>query len=260
MDNKKLITSAGHLDTALRVMEGFMKAFAIVFAVFFVLVKLFGEKMAAGTFSLDLDYVKLHLAQTWGGMPSGLVRNQIEVILIVGLIGCIFLRYGIGFLRRILAPMKEGRPFDAEVPVCPGQQDKLAGRIAGKSSFANEHLPLFNDIGEVEFGIAEGAISYHSLIRLRNPDFGHPERPHGDPTKRTIETTAGRVIFNAIFPEDMGFWNDKVTKSTVGNLILDCHRVAGHDVAVKLIDDLKNLGYNYVTVSGASISGYNIWF
>ena len=135
----------------------------------------------------------------------------------------------------------------------PGQQDKLAGRIAGKVNLSQEHLPLFNDIGEVEFGIAEGVISYHSIIRLRNPDFGHPERPHGDPTKRTIETTAGRVIFNAIFPESMGFWNDKVTKSTVGNLILDCHRVAGHDVAVKLIDDLKNLGYNYVTVSGASM-------
>ncbi|MDO4366960.1 MAG: DNA-directed RNA polymerase subunit beta', partial [bacterium] len=61
------------------------------------------------------------------------------------------------------------------------------------------------------------------------------------------------MIFNAIFPEAMGFWNDKVTKSTIGNLILDCHRVAGHDTAVKLIDDLKNLGYNYVTVSGASM-------
>ena len=56
--------------------------------------------------------------EAYGGMPSGLVRSQIEVILIAGLIGCIFLRYGIGFLRRILAPMKEGRPFDAEVPVC----------------------------------------------------------------------------------------------------------------------------------------------
>jgi DNA-directed RNA polymerase subunit beta' len=51
----------------------------------------------------------------------------------------------------------------------------------------------------------------------------------------------------------MGYYNDKVTKSTIGNLILDCHRVAGHDVTVKLIDDLKNLGYNYVTVSGASM-------
>jgi len=135
----------------------------------------------------------------------------------------------------------------------PGQQDKLAGRIAGKTPFGKEHLPLFNDIGEVEFGIAEKAISYHSRIRFRNPDFGTTGRPHGDPSKRVIETTAGRVIFNSIFPEAMGFWNDKVTKSTVGNLILDCHRVAGHDVAVKLIDALKDLGYNYVTVSGASM-------
>jgi DNA-directed RNA polymerase subunit beta' len=146
----------------------------------------------------------------------------------------------------------------------PGQQDKLAGKVAGKTSFANEHLPLFNDIGEVEFGIAEKAIGYQSRIRFRNPDYGSdklkdaegrplPRRPHGDPSKRTIETTAGRVIFNAVFPKEMGFWNDKVTKSTIGDLILDCHRVAGHDVAVKLIDDLKNLGYNYVTVSGASM-------
>ncbi|MBR1587616.1 MAG: DNA-directed RNA polymerase subunit beta', partial [Kiritimatiellae bacterium] len=145
-----------------------------------------------------------------------------------------------------------------------GQQDKLAGRIAGKTSFVGEHLPLFNDIGEVEFAIAEKAIDYHTRIRFRNPDFGSdklvdaegkpmPPRPHGEPSKRTIETTAGRVIFNGVFPKEMGFINDKVTKSTVGNLILDCQRVAGHDATVKLIDDLKNLGYNYVTVSGASM-------
>ena len=135
----------------------------------------------------------------------------------------------------------------------PGQTEKLSGHIPGKYAFADEHLPLFNDIGEVEFGIAEKAVGYHTPIRFRNPDYGMPGRPHGDPTKSTIVTTAGRVIFNAIFPEAMGFWNDKVTKSTIGNLILDCHRVAGHDAAVKLIDDLKNLGYNYVTVSGASM-------
>ncbi|MGN0851878.1 MAG: DNA-directed RNA polymerase subunit beta', partial [Kiritimatiellia bacterium] len=146
----------------------------------------------------------------------------------------------------------------------PGQQDKLSGRIAGKWDFKDEHLPLFNDIAEVEMAIAEKAIGYQSCIRFRNPDFGSdrlvdaegktlPPRPHGDPKPRTIVTTAGRVIFNAIFPKEMGFWNDKVTKSTVGSLILDCHRVAGHDAAVKLIDDLKDLGYNYVTVSGASM-------
>ena len=121
-----------------------------------------------------------------------------------------------------------------------GQQDKLNNRVAGKNPFGNEHVPLFNDIGEVEFGIAEKVIDYHSRIRFRNPDFGSdklvdaegrpvPPRPHGDPSKRVIETTAGRVIFNGVFPKEMGFINDKVTKSTIGNLILDCQRVAGHD-------------------------------
>ena len=133
------------------------------------------------------------------------------------------------------------------------QQDKLAGKLAGKVPAAGEHLPLFNDIAEVEFGIAEGAISYHTRIRYRNPDFGSTGRPHGDSKARTIETTAGRVIFNNVWPAEMGFWNDKCSKSTIGNLILDCHKVAGHDVTVEAIDKLKELGYRFATVSGASM-------
>ena len=135
----------------------------------------------------------------------------------------------------------------------PSQQDKLAGKIAGKVPAAGEHLPLFNDIAEVEFGIAEGSIGYHTRIRFRNPDFGTVGRPHGDVEHRTIETTAGRVIFNNVWPKEMGFWNDKCSKSTIGKLILDCHKVAGHDETVLAIDRLKSLGYSFATVSGASM-------
>jgi DNA-directed RNA polymerase subunit beta' len=133
------------------------------------------------------------------------------------------------------------------------QQDKLAGKIAGKTDASGEHLPLFNDIAEVEFGIAEGCIGYHSRIRLRNPDYGTTGRPYGVTDKRTIETTAGRVIFNDVWPEGMGFWNDKCSKSTIGKLILDCHKVAGHDATVEAIDTLKSLGYKFATISGASM-------
>ncbi len=133
------------------------------------------------------------------------------------------------------------------------QQDKLAGKIAGKYDASGEHLPLFNDIGEVEFGIAEGAIGYHSRIRFRNPDYGTSGRPYGVTGTRTIETTAGRVIFNDVWPDEMGFWNDKCSKSTIGKLILDCHKVAGHDFTVKAIDNLKSLGYKFATISGASM-------
>jgi len=135
----------------------------------------------------------------------------------------------------------------------PSQQDKLAGKIAGKTDCSGEHLPLFNDIGEVEFGIAEGCISYHSRIRYRNPDFGTTGRPHGNTGTRTIVTTAGRVIFNSVWPEEMGFWNDKCSKSTIGKLILDCHKVAGHSRTVLALDKIKSLGYQFATVSGASM-------
>ena len=115
MNNKKMITTAGHLDTVLRITEGLMTVFAIVFAVFVVLAKLFGEKLTDGSFTLDLDFIKLHLAQD--AIAAGVIQNRMEVILFTGLIGCIFIRYGLGFLRRILAPMKEGRPFEEEVAV-----------------------------------------------------------------------------------------------------------------------------------------------
>src|SRR5574344_1853609 len=133
------------------------------------------------------------------------------------------------------------------------QQDKLAGKLAGKSPAGDEHLPLFNDIGEVEFGIAEKAINYQSRIRFRNPDFGSKGRPHGESAKRVIETTAGRVVFNSIWPKEMGFFNDKVNKSTLGGLILDCHRVAGHDRTVHALDARKALGYKHATLAGVSM-------
>ena len=113
MKSKKMIAAAGKLDTFLKIVEGFMKAFAIVFAVFVVLMKIFGEKMVAGTFSLDLDFVKLHLAGEYGA-AAGSLLSYIDIILITGCLSCIAIRYGLGVLRSVLAPAKEGRPFDGE--------------------------------------------------------------------------------------------------------------------------------------------------
>ena len=115
MNCKKMITTANNLDTIFRIAEGFMKAFAIVFAVFVVLMKIFKEKLVMGSVSLDLDFVKLHLSGEYG-MVAGSVLNHIDIILIIGCLGCIAIRYALGALRNILAPVKTGRPFDREVP------------------------------------------------------------------------------------------------------------------------------------------------
>lgn len=116
MNCKKMITTANRLDTGLKVFEGMMKALAIVFAIFVVLMKVFGERLVSGTLSLKLGFVKLHLTEEYG-MVAGSVLNHIDVILITGCLACIVIRYVLGALRSILAPVKEGRPFEREVAV-----------------------------------------------------------------------------------------------------------------------------------------------
>ena len=114
MSNKKMVSTARNLDTILKIMEGFMMAFAIVFAVFVVLMKIFKEKMVMGSFSLDLSFVKLYLNDEYNGIPSTIL-NHMELLLTVGSMGGLVILYVVKVLRSILSPMKEGRPFDMKV-------------------------------------------------------------------------------------------------------------------------------------------------
>ena len=69
-----------------------------------------------------------------------------------------------------------------------------------------------------------------------------------------VETTAGRVLFNEIIPEAFGFINDEMTKKKVNELIAKAFDIESREVIVKLIDDLKDLGLKYGTISGQSVS------
>ncbi|MEG1479534.1 MAG: DNA-directed RNA polymerase subunit beta' [Kiritimatiellia bacterium] len=135
------------------------------------------------------------------------------------------------------------------------QQDKLAGKSAGKGVKPNEEerLPLFTDTDEVMLAFNDGAVQVHDRIWFRNPDFGHPERANGDATMKVIVTHVGRVIFNEIWPDEMGFYNEKVTKSTLGKLILTCHHSVGHARTIETLDKLKALGFEWACQSGASM-------
>ncbi|MBP5510046.1 MAG: DNA-directed RNA polymerase subunit beta' [Kiritimatiellae bacterium] len=133
------------------------------------------------------------------------------------------------------------------------QQDKLHHRDPGKYPAVGEHLPLFNGYNDVDLALAEGAVKIHTRIRLRNPDYGMEGRKVGDPTVRIIETTVGRVIFNEIWPDELGFVNQKVDKSKLGDLILKCHAAAGHARTVVMLDKLKALGYKHACLAGVSM-------
>jgi DNA-directed RNA polymerase subunit beta' len=135
----------------------------------------------------------------------------------------------------------------------PSQQDKLHGRIAGRNPFdTRESLPLFGSTDEVLLAHAQGHARIHARIRFRNPDYGRDTRL-GRKDLKLLETTVGRVIFNEIWPADLGFVNEKVDKSKLGDLILTCHQVAGHAVTVQVLDKLKTLGFEHATLAGVSM-------
>ena len=132
-----------------------------------------------------------------------------------------------------------------------GQIDKMRR----KNSIDNgpkDHIPLFNDANEVRLAYQEGALKTHTRIRFSNADFGR-ESKFGDKVNRVIETTVGRVFFNEIWPASLGFINRPVDKSYLGDLIWWCHFLSGHDVTVRVLDDLKSMGFAQATLAGVSI-------
>jgi DNA-directed RNA polymerase subunit beta' len=70
---------------------------------------------------------------------------------------------------------------------------------------------------------------------------------------RVINTTVGRVIFNDEIPKGLGFINGTFKKKGLQSLVSFCHVRLGHETTVKMLDDLKALGFLYATKAGISI-------
>ena len=119
-------------------------------------------------------------------------------------------------------------------------------------------LSLFADTTEVEFAVANRSIDMHDPIRVRNPDFGSEGRAYGDPDKKVIVTTAGRVRFNEVWPDELGFVNESAGKKQLSDIIWRCYQVAGQDGTVKSLDLLKSLGFKEATRSGVSVGIFDM--
>jgi DNA-directed RNA polymerase subunit beta' len=115
-----------------------------------------------------------------------------------------------------------------------------------------EHLPLLSDIDEVHTAFDEDVLKLHTRIRYRNPDYQR-ETKFGDQHKSVIITTVGRVFFNEVWPDSIGFVNERITKKLLGRLIEHCYEVAGHEETVRVLDSLKDLGFAQATAAGISI-------
>jgi DNA-directed RNA polymerase subunit beta' len=71
-----------------------------------------------------------------------------------------------------------------------------------------------------------------------------------------VETTVGRIILSMVIPEEVPFKsiNVHLKKKQMAELVDESYRKAGSVKSVKMLDDLKDLGYQYATKAGFSVS------
>ena len=68
-----------------------------------------------------------------------------------------------------------------------------------------------------------------------------------------VETSPGRIIFNSVLPEALPFVNGMIKKKGLENLVFFAYLKRGQAATVKILDDLKSLGFTYATIAGFSL-------
>jgi len=68
-----------------------------------------------------------------------------------------------------------------------------------------------------------------------------------------METTVGRCLFNEVVPEPLRFVNQELKKKEITALVARCYNTLGNEATVQFLDELKDLGFRYATMSGLSI-------
>src|SRR5262249_59296639 len=67
-----------------------------------------------------------------------------------------------------------------------------------------------------------------------------------------ILTTVGRCIFNDMLPSEMPFYNYALPSAGQSRVIADCYAQLGRPATIKLLDDMKSLGFKRSTLAGLS--------
>ncbi|MCI0342351.1 MAG: DNA-directed RNA polymerase subunit beta' [Planctomycetales bacterium] len=111
----------------------------------------------------------------------------------------------------------------------------------------------FSEPEEVFFAYAQGKVAIHARIRVRLPKGTVMDDGDGPkPLAGLCETSVGRVIFNDIVGEGMPFYNTVLLKKEINRVISDCHKLHGVERTLRMLDDLKDLGFKAATRAGLS--------
>ncbi len=135
---------------------------------------------------------------------------------------------------------------------------------------------IFRNLYEVEQAYEAGDVELHAKIQLRKGEAGwafplHGRRHGTDESNggsgapasiaegeepQSIETTPGRLFFNAALPADFGFVNDVVGRraTPIASIVEQIAANYRKATVAESLDRIKDLGFRFATRSGLTIS------
>jgi len=99
---------------------------------------------------------------------------------------------------------------------------------------------IFSSLIDLEQAYDAWAVDIRALVKVRI-------------NWEIIETTYGRLLFNEIVPKELWYVNEKLTKWALKNILSRSFDELWPEITAKLVNDIKDFGYNNATISGLSI-------
>jgi DNA-directed RNA polymerase subunit beta' len=119
---------------------------------------------------------------------------------------------------------------------------------------ANEELDAifegaarFSSFAGVEMAIVQERVTFHTLVLYWVAPVPGVRGGYW------ARTTAGRVLFNSIVPEELGFLNRTFGKRELGDLVFECFNSVGLGKTTEFLDAIKEFGFRYATMGGISV-------
>ncbi len=105
---------------------------------------------------------------------------------------------------------------------------------------------VFRHLHEVERAYEDGHVGLHAVVTFRQVD--------ADGERSDLQTTPGRLIFNAALPDDFRYINQRVDKKVMGQIVDELAHDFPKAVVATSLDAIKNLCYRFASKSGITIS------
>lgn len=142
-------------------------------------------------------------------------------------------------------------------PIAVPSQDMVLGlyyitklkKSTPEEKVAGEGM-TFYDPEEVIIAKNEGRLDIHASIKVKTTDVDE----EGKQVRRIIETTCGRVLFNELVPNEVGYIDEVLTKKALRTIISRVLAVCGTARTAHFLDDIKDLGYQMAFKGGLSFN------